>query len=237
LVNAWFDLSFVFFNIKKKIHLGVEDSSRIYHYSGLMKLGARLLINPCRTQGIHPRLWHDARQMYWSISNITATSNEKRKRINFIYIQRTKTNAMNGARLILNEESFVNLLKEYCLNKSLNYIQYDHSKDLNHIKYRIELFYNAQYIIGVHSGALSNMNFAQSKTTVIEIMPYRSQTSSLPMTCSSFNPEDLKACAGYILYTQSQLLNQTYWILPTLVNNEGNMNVDLNRVQNLLQQI
>ncbi len=237
MVNAWFDLSFLLFISNLIEHLGVEESSRIYHYSGMTKLGAHFLINPCRTPGIHPRLWHDAREMYWSISNITKTFNEKKKRINFIYIQRTKTNAMNGARLILNEELFVNLLKEYCLNKSLNYIQYDHSKDLNHIKYRIELFYNAQYIIGVHSGALSNMNFAQSGTTVIEIMPYRSLTSSLPMTCSSFNPTDLKACAGYILYTQSQLLNQTYWILPTVVNNDGNMNVDLNRVLNLLQQI
>ncbi len=174
--------------------------------------------------------------MYWSISNISKTSDETDRK-NLIYIQRTSTNAMNGARLILNEEPFVNLLKEYCLNKSLNYIQYDHSKDSNHIKYRIGLFYNAKYIIGVHSGALSNMNFAQSGTTVIEIMPYRASTSSLPMTCSSFNPSDLKACAGYILYIQSQLLNQTYWILPTVTNIEGNMNVDLSRMKNLLQQI
>jgi capsular polysaccharide biosynthesis protein len=174
--------------------------------------------------------------MYWSISNISKTLNKKEKK-NLIYIQRTSTNAMNGARLILNEESFTNLLKEYCLKNNLNYIQYDHSKDLNHIKYRIQLFYNSKYIIGVHSGALSNMNFAQSGTTIIEIMPYRSSTSSLPMTCSSFNPKDLKACAGYILYTQSQLLNQTYWILPTVVNDQGNMNVNLDRIKNLLQQI
>ncbi|CAF4264395.1 unnamed protein product [Rotaria sp. Silwood2] len=51
--------------------------------------------------------------------------------------------------------------------------------DSNHIKYRIELFYNARYIIGVHSGALSNMNFAQSNITIIELMPYKSSTSSL----------------------------------------------------------
>ncbi|CAM4832448.1 unnamed protein product [Rotaria magnacalcarata] len=201
-----------------------------------MKVGARLLINPCRTPGIHPRLWHDARKMYWSISNLSKTF-DARNRKNFIYIQRTSRNAMNGARLILNEQPFIDLLKEFCLKNSLNYIQYDHSKDSNHIKHRIELFYNAKYIIGVHSGALSNMNFAQSKTTIIEIMPFRSSASSLPMTCSMFNPTDLKACAGYILYTQSQLLNQTYWILPTVVNDQGNMNVDLNRLKKLLQKL
>jgi capsular polysaccharide biosynthesis protein len=174
--------------------------------------------------------------MYWSISNISKTSNTTNRK-NFIYIQRTSSNAMNGARLILNEEPFAGLLKEYCLKNSLNYIQYDHSKDANHIKHRIELFYNSKYIIGVHSGALSNMNFAQPGTTVIEIMPFKSSTSYLPMTCSMFRPDDIKACAGYILYTQSQLLNQTYWILPTVVNNHGNMNVDLERVKKLLQQI
>lgn len=221
--------NFIFF-------IGVEESSRIIHYSGEIKLGARLMINPCRTPGIHPYLWHNAREIYWSISNVSKSLN-KNNRKNFIYIQRTSTNAMNGARLILNEEPFINLLKEFCLKNSLNYIQYDHSKDSNHIKHRIELFYNSQYIIGVHSGALSNMNFAQSGTTIIEIMPFRSETSSLPMTCSMFNPQDLKACAGYILYTQSQLLNQTYWILPTVVNSQGNMNVDLNRMKNLLQKL
>ncbi|UJR38614.1 hypothetical protein I4U23_031279 [Adineta vaga] len=217
--------------------LGVEESSRLVHYNGGTRVGAHFLINPCRTPGIHPRLWHNARKMYWSISNVTKTTDDQSKRKNFIYIQRTSTNAANGARLILNDDSFTDLLKKYCEKNSLNYIQYDHSKDSNHIRYRIELFYNARYIIGVHSGALSNMNFAQSGTTLIEIMPFRAATSSLPMTCSMFNPRDLKACAGYILYTQSQLLNQTYWILPTVVNNDGNMNINLTRVEKLLQQI
>ena len=144
---------------------------------------------------------------------------------------------MNGGRLILNEDAFVDVLRRYCSEHSLNYIQYDHSKDSNHIRARIELFYNALYIIGVHSGALSNMNFAQSNTTVIEIMPYRVETSALPMTCSMFRADDLKACAGYILYTQSQLLNQSYWILPQVVNAEGNIHLNLNRIQTLLQQI
>jgi capsular polysaccharide biosynthesis protein len=201
-----------------------------------MRIGARLLINPCRTPGIHPRLWQDARQMYWSISGIPNSLNET-KRNNFIYIQRTASNAMNGARLILNEEPFIKILRDYCTKNALNYVQYDHSKDKSHIRSRIELFYQAKVIIGVHSGALSNMNFAQSGTTIIEIMPYRSDSSSLPMTCSMFKPEDIKACAGYILYTQARLLNQSYWILPTLVNTEGNLNVDINRVQKLVDQI
>ncbi|CAF4329117.1 unnamed protein product, partial [Adineta steineri] len=178
--------------------LGVDYSKRILHYLPTMKVGARLLINPCITPAIHPRLWQDARSMYWSISGILNRKNEV-KRKNLIYIQRTSKNAMNRARLILNEEPFIKLLRDYCLKNSLNYIQYDHSKDTDHIRSRIELFYNAKVIIGVHSGALSNMNFAQSGTTIIEIMPYRQESSVLPMTCSMFRPDDLKACAGYIL--------------------------------------
>lgn len=204
--------------------LGIEESDRIIHYTPDMKIGARFLINPCRTPGIHPRLWQDARDMYWSISGIP-NPNKQSSRKNFIYIQRTANNAMNGARLILNEEPFINILKEYCRVHQLNYIQYDHSKDTAHIRSRIELFYEAQFIIGVHSGALSNMNFAQSGTKVIEIMPFRSESSSLPMTCSMFKPEDLKACAGYILYTQALLLNHTYWILPSVVDQIGRAHV------------
>ena len=216
--------------------LGVEESDRLIHYSPSTRLGARLLINPCRTPGIHPKLWQDARLMYWSISGLPNPLKEA-KRKNFIYIQRTSSNAMNGARLILNEQPFIDLIKDYCQRHSLDFIQYDHSKDTEHIRTRIELFYNAQVIIGVHSGALSNMNFAQSRTTVIEIMPYRADSSSLPMTCSMFKPEDLKACAGYILYTQAQLLNHSYWILPSVVNQEGNIQLDIQRVQKLFQQI
>lgn len=201
-----------------------------------MKIGARLLINPCRTPGIHPSLWQDARLMYWSISGIPKPGSEL-KRNNFIYIQRTAKNAMNSARLILNEDAFTKVLRDYCSKHSLNYVQYDHSQDNDHIRSRIELFYNAKVIIGVHSGALSNMNFAQAGTTVIEIMPYRADSSSLPMTCSMFRPENLKACAGYILYTQAKLLNQSYWILPFVVNLEGNLNVDTARLQKLLDKI
>jgi capsular polysaccharide biosynthesis protein len=201
-----------------------------------MKIGARLLINPCRTPGTHPRLWQDAREMYWSISGIRNSINGT-KRNNLIYIQRTATNAMNGGRLILNEDPFMKVLRDYCSAHSLNFVQYDHSKDDGHIRSRIELFYNAKVIIGVHSGALSNMNFAQSGTTVIEIMPYKSDSSSLPMTCSMYRVEDIKACAGYILYIQAQLLNQSYWILPTVVNAEGNMNLDITRVEKLFDQI
>ena len=215
---------------------GVEESQRIVHYTADMRLGARLLINPCQTPGIHPRLWQDARRMYWSISGLPNPLKEATRK-NVIYIQRTAANAMNGGRLILNEVEFMEIVREYCVTHSLNFVQYDHSKDKDHIRARIELFYNAQMIIGVHSGALSNMNFAQSGTTVVEIMPYRAESSSLPMTCSMFKPEDLKACAGYILYTQANLLNQSYWILPTVVNNEGNLNLDLNRVKTLFHQL
>ncbi|CAF1410176.1 unnamed protein product [Adineta steineri] len=144
---------------------------------------------------------------------------------------------MNRARLILNEEPFIKFLRDYCLKNSLNYVQYDHSKDTDHIRSRIELFYNAKIIIGVHSGALSNMNFAQSETTIIEIMPYRQESSVLPMTCSMFRPDDLKACAGYILYTQAQLLNQSYWILPNVVNTKGNINLNISRVEKLFDKI
>ncbi|CAF4866969.1 unnamed protein product, partial [Rotaria sp. Silwood2] len=43
--------------------------------------------------------------------------------------------------------------------------------------------------------------------------------------------------AGYILYTQARLLNQSYWILPIVVNADKNLNVDTTRLQKLFDQI
>ena len=201
-----------------------------------MKFGARLLINPCRTPAIHPRLWQDARRLYWSLSNIPGLHLEH-PRSNLIYIQRTSKNAMNGRRLILNEKLFIDSLAEYASKTALNFVQYDYSKDHRHIRHHITLFYYARVIIGVHGGAQSNINFAPSGTIVIEIMPYRSHESAVPVVCKMPPANQLKACVGYIYYTQSQLLNHSYWILPTAVDTDGNLNVNLTRVELLLNSL
>ena len=197
-----------------------------------MKVGAYLLINPCRTPGIHPRLWQDARSMYWSLVNLP-----KSKPNLLIYVQRTMTNAKNPGRLILNEKFVIELLREYAAKHSLTYVEYDHSKHDDHIGKQIELFYNARIIFGIHGGALSNVNFARSGTIVIEIMPYKSDKSSLPIVCSMFDPTQFKPCGGYSYYVQSQLLNQSYWILSTAVDNQGNVNVNMTRLQQLFNSL
>ncbi|CAF3498192.1 unnamed protein product [Rotaria sordida] len=192
--------------------LGVNESNRIIHYHRSMKVGAHLLINPCRTPGIHPRLWQDARSI-------------------------TPANAKNRGRLILNEKLIIELLRIYASKHSLTYVQYDHSKHNDHIGKQVELFYNARIIFGVHGGALSNMNFAPSGTIIIELMPYGSDKSSLPIVCSTFDPHTFRPCSGYSYYMQSQLLNQSYWILPTVVDKNGNLNVNLTRLQRLFDSL
>ncbi|CAF1292602.1 unnamed protein product [Rotaria sordida] len=216
--------------------LGVNESNRIIHYHRSMKVGAHLLINPCRTPGIHPRLWQDARSMYWSLVDLSKSKSILSKP-NLIYVQRTAANAKNRGRLILNEKLIVELLRIYASKHSLTYIQYDHSKHNDHIGKQVELFYNARIIFGVHGGALSNMNFAPSGTIIIELMPYRSDKSSLPIVCSTFDPHTFRPCSGYSYYMQSQLLNQSYWILPTVVDKNGNLNVNLTRLQRLFDSL
>lgn len=208
---------------------GVKESNRIVHYSYRSKLGARLLINPCRTPATHPVLWHDARRIYWSLANLSESSSTP-ARDKFIYIQRTKANSKNPGRRILNEEPLIEILRQYANKSSLDFVQYDHSKLGGSVVNQIELFYRARAIIGVHGGAQSNMNFAQPGTAVIEIMPYRADRSTVPIVCSS---TEVKSCVGYIYYTQSQLLNLSYWTLPTQVEKDGNLYVNITRVQRL----
>ncbi|UJR11944.1 hypothetical protein I4U23_016122 [Adineta vaga] len=212
--------------------LGVNESHRIIHYNRPMKVGAHLLINPCRTPGIHPRLWQNARAMYWSLVNLP-----KSKPNLLIYVQRTANNAKNHGRLILNDNSVIELLRRYAIKHSLTYVQYDHSKQDDHIGKQIELFSNARLIFGIHGGALSNINFAPSGTTIIEIMPYKSNKSSLPIVCSMFDPNQFRPCVGYSYYIQSQLLNQSYWILPNTVDEQDNVNVDMNRLEQLFNSV
>ena len=197
-----------------------------------MKVGAHLLINPCRTPGIHPRLWQNARAMYWSLVNLP-----KSKPNLLIYVQRTADNAKNHGRLIVNDNSVIELLRRYAMKYSLTYLQYDHSKQDDHIGKQIELFSNARLIFGIHGGALSNINFAPSGTTIIEIMPYKSNKSSLPIVCSMFDPNQFRPCGGYSYYIQSQLLNQSYWILPNVVDEQDNVNVDMNRLEQLFNSV
>jgi len=194
------------------------------------------LINPCRTAATHPNLWHNARRIYWSIANISQ-SDSTLPRNKLIYLRRTRDNSKNGGRQILNEEPFMEILHRYATDSSLEFFPYDHSKQEDDIRKQIQLFYQARIIVGVHGGAQSNMNFAQPETTVIEIMPYRSHESTVPVVCRLASSGQPEPCVGYIYYVQSQLLDHSYWILPTPVNSEGNLNVSLTRVERLLNSL
>ena len=154
-----------------------------------------------------------------------------------IYIQRTKSNSKNPGRLILNEEPLIEILRQYATKASLDLFLYDHSQQKGTIVNQIELFYQARVIIGAHGGAQSNMNFAQPGTTLIEIMPYNPKQSTLPNVCTLNYPNEVKPCVGYIYYTQSQLLNLSYWILPTPADDQKNLNVDLSRIKRLFDSL
>lgn len=212
--------------------LGVDESNRIIHYKPSLKIGANLLINPCRTPATHPQLWQNARDIYWSFINRT---NSKPNRL--IYLQRTRSNARNAGRIILNEQVVIDYLRNFAKNNSLVYVQYDHSSHTENIQTQIELFSRAKIIFGIHGGALSNINFAQSNTFIIEIMPFRQDKPSLPIVCANSNPNLLQPCVGYIYYVQSQLLNQSYWILPTVVDKESNVNVNMTKLELLFNSL
>jgi len=160
---------------------------------------------------------------------------ESRKK--FIYIRRTSENSRNRGRLILNEQELIESLRKYASQSSLEFFEYDHSKQTGSVVDQIRLFSQARVILGVHGGAQSNMNFAASSTIIIEIMPFRSEQSTIPVVCSLSNPNELRPCVGYIYYVQSQLLNHSYWILPTPVGANDNLHVNLIHTQQLLDSL
>ena len=89
------------------------------------------------------------------------TPKRKRNSKNRIFISRKAVDEKRG-RCILNEDKLFDLLKDYGFKK------YDLAS--MSIEEQIELFYDAEHIIGSHGAGLSNMIFARN-ATILELFP------------------------------------------------------------------
>ena len=94
-----------------------------------------------------------------------------KKNIKKIYIDRSdKTSDRAPQRSITNEDE----VKRYLLGNNFTSVK------LHDIKFsdQVELFYNAECIVGLHGGGFANLAFCKSETKVIEL---RSTNSGTPI--------------------------------------------------------
>ncbi len=98
--------------------------------------------------------------------NQTIIDNKKTK--NKIYIDRNDTNSnLLPQRIIINEEE----IKKYLLDKNFTIVKLHETKFIN----QINLFYDAECVIGLHGGGFGNIVFCKPGTKIIEL---KSSTAS-----------------------------------------------------------
>ncbi|MDC1476037.1 glycosyltransferase family 61 protein [Pelagibacteraceae bacterium] len=97
--------------------------------------------------------------------NIITNKNNKRK----IYIDRADASSGHSTeRLIVNE----NEIKKYLLDNNFSSVRLG---DMDFIK-QVELFYNAETVVGLHGAGFANLSFCKPGTKVIE---FRSSTAGI----------------------------------------------------------
>lgn len=114
----------------------------------------------------------------------------ERRKVNRIFISRSKAKK----RHIRNEDELMKQLKEYGFKR---YCLEDLSPEE-----QMELFYDAEYVVGMHGAGLSNLLFS-SEAKVIEIFPGDNMTLHYYYLCKSLNHE-----YRYILNDSATHFNQ-----------------------------
>ena len=143
------------------------------------------------------------------INKNTSTSEKNKNRI---YIDRddTKSNS-TPQRYISNEDE----IKKYLLEKNFNLVKL-HEIDF---KKQIDLFYNAECIIGLHGAGLANVVFCRSGTRVIELQ----STYAGPMYENLAKKNDLNYSSIAVEAQQSS------------PNQQGNIKVPINSLKKILE--
>ena len=85
----------------------------------------------------------------------------------------------------------------------------------------VDLFGKARVVMVPHGGGMYNINFAPSKTVVIEFMPTRDDGT-------------MAAAAHTIIWHQAQLLDPDYWRMGIAPSGGSDMNVDLTNLEHSL---
>ena len=92
--------------------------------------------------------------------NQTVIDNKKTK--NKIYIDRNETNSnLLSQRIIINDEE----IKKYLLEKNFTIVKLHETKFID----QVNLFYNAECVVGLHGAGFANIVFCESGTKIIEL--------------------------------------------------------------------
>lgn len=131
-----------------------------------------------------------------------------RNKINRIFISRPKESNLIG-RFILNEGELLNVLEKYGFKR--------YTLESMSLENQIELFYDAEYVIGVHGAGLANLVYSD-QIKLIELFPTQIVTSH------------------YYFLAKSTGSTYKYWC-GIGENHHSNLEVDVTAVRKLLEEL
>ncbi len=189
--------------------LGFSRSQLVFH-SANNQYHANTLINTCVAPGTHPDLWVTMRAMLGAPDKLSVPLKEA-----FVVLL-TRAKSRNGGRHILNQNAVLGLLNDhYGTNRVILF------KGGYNLAQSIDIFGKAIIVIGVHGGALYNMNLSPPGTHIVEIMP----------------TEKSGRMGGYnIMWGMADILDHVYWRICEEPVSKS-VNVDLQKLKKLLVMI
>ena len=194
--------------------LKISSDRLVFVSENTRRIGADTLIFTCNTPPIHPLLWQRGRAALGG-SEVRRVPVEEA----FIILV-TRAGSYNGGRRILNEEDLIKLLHTRYGEDFVKVF-----KGPMDLKSTVDLYGRARLILGSHGGGMYNVNFAPMDTAVVEFMPVKKNG-------------DMMAASATMIWIQALMLQQTYWRVCVEAHHpNGDMNVDLQELEQLLQAI
>ena len=172
-------------------------------------------INTCIAPPIHPTLWQKLRKQLGAPEYLSVRMRDAK------VLLLTRAGSYNAGRYMINYDSVVSYL----------HTRYGDAFHIFEGPYNlaksIELFSNTRLMIGVHGGALYNLNFAPIDTHIVEILPVLDDGFPVPYIAHS------------IAWVMSQMLGQTFWRIhePSVEGEWGDVVVRLSKLEKVLDKI
>jgi hypothetical protein len=177
------------------------------------KVSARIQINTCITPPIHPLLWAGLRQQLHVRPRVHPSAAK------VVLIHRRHT--YNGGRETENAGEVERFLAARYGAAALSI----YNQSVSTLAATRQVFGAARIIIGVHGGALYNINFAPAHCAVVEVMPTYSD-GSVPARL-----------AHTIIWRMAHAIGQPYWRLPQTPTQGTNVVLPIEKLSYILDRI
>ena len=141
----------IIFEILNKLNI---TTNKLVFYTDT--ISATIQINSCVTPPLHPLLWREARRMLGAPERLSVPVNQS----NVILL--TRAGSYNGGRHMLNFEEIETFLKN---RYSSRLVIFEGGYNLER---STQIFGETSILIGVHGGAMYNLNFASSDAHIVE---------------------------------------------------------------------